>query len=109
MTSYICIGFEGLRFDAGVQARVHIMCSACCSACTHNRRTLHWIAAAHSICMHYTKTYHVTVFLYILHHHHHEQLYVDGEFMGGSDIMIELYQSGELETTMKDKGVKFNA
>eukprot|EP00953_Heterococcus_sp_UTEX-ZZ885_P030607 16164-Heterococcus_DN1.PRE.3 len=37
------------------------------------------------------------------------QLYVDGEFMGGSDIMIELYQSGELETTMKDKGVKFNA
>jgi monothiol glutaredoxin len=24
------------------------------------------------------------------------QLYVAGEFMGGSDIMIEMYQSGEL-------------
>lgn len=24
------------------------------------------------------------------------QLYVDGEFIGGSDIMIEMYQSGEL-------------
>jgi monothiol glutaredoxin len=24
------------------------------------------------------------------------QLYVDGEFVGGSDIMMELYQSGEL-------------
>jgi monothiol glutaredoxin len=25
------------------------------------------------------------------------QLYVDGEFVGGSDIMMELYQSGELQ------------
>ena len=25
------------------------------------------------------------------------QLYVDGEFVGGSDIMMEMYQSGELE------------
>jgi len=25
------------------------------------------------------------------------QLYVDGEFVGGCDIVIELYQSGELE------------
>jgi len=25
------------------------------------------------------------------------QLYVNGEFVGGSDIMIELYQSGELQ------------
>jgi monothiol glutaredoxin len=24
------------------------------------------------------------------------QLYVTGEFIGGSDIMVELYQSGEL-------------
>ena len=24
------------------------------------------------------------------------QLYIDGEFVGGSDIMMELYQSGEL-------------
>ena len=25
------------------------------------------------------------------------QLYVDGEFLGGADIMIEMYQSGELQ------------
>jgi monothiol glutaredoxin len=25
------------------------------------------------------------------------QLYVDGEFVGGSDIVMELYQSGELQ------------
>ena len=25
------------------------------------------------------------------------QLYINGEFIGGSDIMIELYQSGELQ------------
>lgn len=25
------------------------------------------------------------------------QVYIDGEFVGGSDILIELYQSGELE------------
>ncbi|MBZ8180398.1 Grx4 family monothiol glutaredoxin [Oscillatoria salina] len=25
------------------------------------------------------------------------QLYIDGEFIGGSDIAIELYQSGELQ------------
>lgn len=25
------------------------------------------------------------------------QLYVNGEFIGGSDIMIEMYQSGELQ------------
>ena len=25
------------------------------------------------------------------------QVYIDGEFIGGSDIMIELYQSGELQ------------
>lgn len=25
------------------------------------------------------------------------QLYVDGEFIGGSDIMTEMYQSGELQ------------
>jgi monothiol glutaredoxin len=25
------------------------------------------------------------------------QLYVDGEFIGGSDIMMEMYQSGELQ------------
>lgn len=25
------------------------------------------------------------------------QVYIDGQFVGGSDIMIELYQSGELQ------------
>ncbi|HTP95124.1 MAG TPA: Grx4 family monothiol glutaredoxin [Burkholderiales bacterium] len=29
------------------------------------------------------------------------QLYVDGEFVGGSDIMTEMYQSGELQQLLK--------
>jgi len=33
------------------------------------------------------------------------QLYVKGEFVGGCDIVREMYESGELETMMKDKGV----
>ena len=28
------------------------------------------------------------------------QLYVNGEFVGGSDIMMEMYQSGELQQTL---------
>ena len=28
------------------------------------------------------------------------QLYVKGEFIGGSDIMMEMYQSGELQSTL---------
>ncbi|MEG8047242.1 Grx4 family monothiol glutaredoxin [Sphingomonas aerolata] len=28
------------------------------------------------------------------------QLYVDGEFLGGSDIMMEMYQSGELKQVL---------
>ncbi|MGE5450592.1 MAG: Grx4 family monothiol glutaredoxin [Acidobacteriota bacterium] len=28
------------------------------------------------------------------------QLYVKGEFVGGSDIMMEMYQSGELQTAL---------
>ena len=28
------------------------------------------------------------------------QLYIKGEFVGGSDIMMEMYQSGELQTTL---------
>ncbi|MEY4765388.1 MAG: glutaredoxin [Pseudomonadota bacterium] len=28
------------------------------------------------------------------------QLYVNGEFIGGSDIMMEMYQAGELQTTL---------
>lgn len=29
------------------------------------------------------------------------QLYVNGEFIGGSDIMTEMYESGELQTLIK--------
>lgn len=29
------------------------------------------------------------------------QLYVNGEFVGGSDIMNEMYESGELQTLLK--------
>jgi monothiol glutaredoxin len=28
------------------------------------------------------------------------QLYVKGEFIGGSDIMMEMYENGELQTTV---------
>ncbi len=28
------------------------------------------------------------------------QLYVNGEFVGGSDIMMEMYESGELQTVL---------
>jgi len=31
------------------------------------------------------------------------QLYVKGEFLGGSDIMMEMYEGGELEQTLKEK------
>ena len=33
------------------------------------------------------------------------QLYVKGEFVGGCDIVTEMYQSGELETLLKDSGI----
>ncbi|MEJ0063524.1 MAG: Grx4 family monothiol glutaredoxin [Alphaproteobacteria bacterium] len=33
------------------------------------------------------------------------QLYIKGEFIGGCDIMKEMYQSGELQQLLKDKGV----
>ncbi len=33
------------------------------------------------------------------------QLYVKGEFVGGSDIMMEMYEAGELEQLFKDKQV----
>ncbi|MDI3490810.1 MAG: monothiol glutaredoxin [Thauera sp.] len=33
------------------------------------------------------------------------QLYVKGEFIGGSDIMREMYDSGELQQMLKDAGV----
>jgi monothiol glutaredoxin len=33
------------------------------------------------------------------------QLYVKGEFVGGSDIMMEMYESGELAQLLTDKGL----
>ena len=35
------------------------------------------------------------------------QLYVKGELGGGSDIVREMYESGELQKLLKDKGVPF--
>lgn len=33
------------------------------------------------------------------------QLYVIGEFIGGCDIVREMYQSGELQELLKEKGI----
>ena len=33
------------------------------------------------------------------------QLYVKGEFIGGCDIVREMYENGELQQLLKDKGV----
>lgn len=33
------------------------------------------------------------------------QLYVKGEFIGGSDIMMEMFESGELTQLFADKGL----
>jgi monothiol glutaredoxin len=33
------------------------------------------------------------------------QLYVKGEFVGGSDIMMEMYESGELKQLMEEQGL----
>ncbi|PPQ26308.1 Grx4 family monothiol glutaredoxin [Rhodopila globiformis] len=37
------------------------------------------------------------------------QLYVKGEFVGGCDIVSEMFQAGELETLLKDKGIPVKA
>ncbi len=37
------------------------------------------------------------------------QLYVKGEFIGGCDIVTEMFQSGELETLLAEKGVTHTA
>lgn len=34
------------------------------------------------------------------------QLYVKGEFIGGCDIVREMYESGELQELLNDKGIK---
>ncbi|MGB3473141.1 MAG: Grx4 family monothiol glutaredoxin [Erythrobacter sp.] len=33
------------------------------------------------------------------------QLYVKGEFVGGSDIMMEMFEAGELKQLLDEKGV----
>ena len=35
------------------------------------------------------------------------QLYVKGEFVGGCDIVREMYESGELKTMLDEKGVEY--
>lgn len=37
------------------------------------------------------------------------QLYVKGEFVGGCDIVREMFQAGELQQMFKDKGVSVAA
>jgi monothiol glutaredoxin len=37
------------------------------------------------------------------------QLYVKGEFVGGCDIVREMFQAGELQTALKDAGVTVKA
>src|ERR1700730_1965083 len=34
------------------------------------------------------------------------QLYVKGEFVGGCDIITEMFQNGELETLLAEKGIE---
>lgn len=35
------------------------------------------------------------------------QLYIKGEFIGGCDIVRDMYQSGELQQLLKEKGIPF--
>jgi len=37
------------------------------------------------------------------------QLYIKGEFVGGCDIVTEMFQTGELETLLAEKGVETKA
>ena len=37
------------------------------------------------------------------------QLYVKKEFVGGCDIVKEMYESGELKKVFSDKGIKFKS
>ena len=37
------------------------------------------------------------------------QLYVKGEFVGGSDIMMEMYEAGELDQMLDEKGIARSA
>ena len=35
------------------------------------------------------------------------QVYIKGEFVGGCDIVKEMYENGELKKVLEDKGVSF--
>jgi monothiol glutaredoxin len=37
------------------------------------------------------------------------QLYIKGEFIGGSDIVKEMYQAGELQALLREQGVVADA
>jgi len=37
------------------------------------------------------------------------QLYIKGEFVGGSDIMMEMFEAGELQQFVADAGIASNA
>ena len=37
------------------------------------------------------------------------QLYIKGEFLGGCDIIREMFQSGELQKILADKGIQTQA
>jgi len=37
------------------------------------------------------------------------QLYIKGEFIGGCDITREMYETGELQTLLQDKGINIAA
>ena len=34
------------------------------------------------------------------------QVYVKGEFIGGCDIIVDMFKRGELETLLKEKGIE---
>lgn len=36
------------------------------------------------------------------------QLYIKGEFIGGCDIVRDMYQAGELQALLKEKDIPFN-
>mgnify|MGYP002662822816 CR=1 FL=1 len=37
------------------------------------------------------------------------QLYIDGELVGGSDIVLEMFEKGELQALIKDAAAKAKA
>ncbi|WP_336279341.1 Grx4 family monothiol glutaredoxin [Bartonella sp. CB175] len=37
------------------------------------------------------------------------QLYIKGEFIGGCDIIKEMFQSNELQKLLKENGISFNS